>query len=91
MIINYKSSGCELIAQNPEVLGPGSIGLICVAPVIENGYSQNEHTIFHTMTHDVADFPGWDVFCVDPHISMYIPEPKAKSSGTKPTGPRPAR
>lgn len=82
VIVNYKSAGCELIAQDPEKLGPGSVGLVCVAPVIDSGYTRNEHVIFHTQTHEATEFAGWDIFCVDPHITMYIPEP-VKSRTTK--------
>ena len=75
LIVNFKSSGCEVIAQDPERLGKGSVGLVCTSPVVENGYTRNEHVIFYTPKHDMQDFSGWDMFCVDPHITMYIPEP----------------
>jgi hypothetical protein len=82
VVVNFKAAGCQLIADDPEVLGKGSVGLICVAPKVETAYSLNEHVIFTTATHDVKDFPGWDVFCVDPNITMYIPE-KLKLKGKK--------
>ncbi len=75
IVVNYRAAGCNLIAQDPEKLGAGSVGLICVQPQVSNGYTQNEHVVFHTLVHDVQDFEGWDVFCVDPHITVYIPEP----------------
>lgn len=75
LVVNFKSSGCEVIAQDPEALGKGSVGLVCTAPVLDNGYTRNKHVIFHTQDHDMRDFPGWDIFCVDPNITMYIPEP----------------
>jgi len=74
LVVNFKAAGCQLIADNPEVLGKGSVGLICVAPTVETAYSLNEHVIFATLTHSVKNFPGWDAFCVDPNITMYIPE-----------------
>jgi hypothetical protein len=78
IIINYRSSGCKMIAQDDRKLGPGSVGLICVAPEKYNGYAENEHVIFYTDKHTVQDFPGWDIFCVDPNITSYIPEPSNK-------------
>ena len=83
VVVNFKSSGCQMIAQDPERLGPGSIGLVCVAPAVENGYSQNEHVIFYTMKHDVTEFRGWNVFCVDPHITMYVPDIAKKNGAAK--------
>ena len=74
LVVNFRAAGCQLIADDPEVLGKGSVGLICVAPKVQTAYSLNEHVIFTTATHDVQDFHGWDVFCVDPNITMYIPE-----------------
>ena len=73
-IVNFRAVGCKLIAQDPEVLGKGSLGLVCVDPKVKNAYSLNEHVIFTTSTHNVTNFKGWDVFCVDPNITMYIPE-----------------
>lgn len=76
LVVNFRVAGCKVIAQDPDKLGEGSMGLVCTAPTKLNGWSTNEHVIFYTRTHDVTDFPGWDVFCVDPNITMYIPEPK---------------
>lgn len=81
LIVNFRSSGCAVIAQDPERLGPDSMGLICTAPTVSNGYTKNEHVIFATAQHDMRDFKGWDICCVDPNITMYIPEP-----GTGPYG-----
>lgn len=80
LVVNFRAAGCKVIAQDPEKLGEGSMGLVCTAPTKLNGWSQNEHVIFPTATHSVQDFPGWDVFCVDPNITMYIPErPKLRA------------
>jgi hypothetical protein len=49
-------------------------GAGCTAPTKLNGWSQNEHVIFTTASHSVQDFAGWDTFCVDPNITMYVPE-----------------
>ena len=79
LILNYRAAGCKVIAQDPEKLGDGSVGLVCTMPEVSNGWTTNEHVIFYTRTHEVTDFRGWDVFCVDPNVTMYIPEPnKAK-------------
>ena len=78
IIVNYRASGCKMIAQDEKKLGAGSVGLICVAPERYYGYAENEHVIFYTGKHSVQDFPGWDVFCVDPNITVYIPEPSNK-------------
>ena len=74
LIVNFRSAGCSVSAEDPERLGKGSVGLVCTAPVVDNAYSRNEYVIFHTMTHDVASFPGWNIFCVDPNITMYLPD-----------------
>jgi len=74
LIVNFKGAGCKVIAQDPDKLGEGSMGLVCTAPTKLNGWSQNEHVIFTTASHSVQDFAGWDTFCVDPNITMYIPE-----------------
>lgn len=76
LIVNFRSAGCKVIAQDPDRLGEGSMGLVCTAPRKLNGWTSNEHVIFYTRSHDVTDFPGWDSFCVDPNITMYIPERK---------------
>ena len=76
LIVNFRSAGCKVIAQDPDRLGDDSMGLVCTAPRKLNGWTSNEHVIFYTKSHDVTDFKGWDVFCVDPNITMYIPEKK---------------
>jgi hypothetical protein len=74
LVVNFRTAGCKVIAEDPDKLGEGSVGLVCTAPTKLNGWTRNEHVIFSTATHSVQDFPGWDVFCVDPNITMYIPE-----------------
>jgi len=78
LVVNFRASGCDVIAQDPDTLGPGSMGLVCVMPEKANGWSTNKHVIFYTRTHDTQDYKGWDVFCVDPNITMYIPERTSK-------------
>lgn len=81
VIVNFRAAGCKTIAQDPDVMGKGSVGLVCVAPIKKNGYSLNEHAIIYTETNRVIEFPMWDVLCVDPNITVYIPEnPKLANS-----------
>jgi|LauGreDrversion4_2_1035121.scaffolds.fasta_scaffold02610_23 hypothetical protein len=76
LVVNFSIAGCDSISRSVGVLGVGSIGLSCVGMDERgiNGWTLNEHAIFYTRTHTPTDIPGWDVFCFDPHITMYIPE-----------------
>ena len=72
LVLNFRAAGCKMIATNEGALGSGSVGLICVSPTVENGWSLNEHVIFHTPNFEIAEFKGWNMFCVDANISMYV-------------------
>ena len=75
LIVNFRSNGCKSIAQSPRKIGKDSVGLMCMNPDVKNGWTTIEHAIVPTESSSMRDIPGWDFICVDPNITMYIPEP----------------
>ncbi len=74
LLLNFKAAGCRGYDLDRSTPIPDGVGFSCKDPKILNGWTLNEHVIAHTLPEMEVEFKGWDVFCFDPNVIVFIME-----------------